>query len=191
MPAKRPDEADFTETAALVTNAVDAYRVHLPLDVRKRWRERDLAGTVGLAASRLSEIKSGKWLPSLPEIWRLCQELGIPIERFIQAAAKHRPNDYPDIAALIRVVESDTSHQPKEHAYILDCLRFSLSSEAKKLRWDKSTYKQMADLILCFEFDAYSKAKFYADVVWDWRDAKNRDLARLDRKTDEMAIVAS
>jgi transcriptional regulator with XRE-family HTH domain len=191
MPAKRSDEADFSETAALITNAVDTYRVHLPLSVRRQWKESDLAKKIGIAASRLSEIKSGKWLPNLNECWKLSKELGVPVERIIQAAAKHRPKDYQDVIALIRAIEADTMHQQKERNYILNCLRYSASAEARRQHWEKSEAKQAADLILCTEFDVYTRAKYYADLVWDWYTAKKvgLDLARPERKTDEMATV--
>jgi transcriptional regulator with XRE-family HTH domain len=192
MPIIRlPEDSEFPETARLITNGINGYRARLTREARRTWKERDFAVKIGMQPSKFSEVKVGRRLPSLTECWRISQELGMPVEDFIRAAATYRPNEYPDVAALVRFVESDTIHEAKERTYILDCLRFSLSQEAEKLKWQESTYKQMADLILSSEFDPYTKAKFYADVVWDWHDANKRDLARLERKTDELAVIAS
>jgi hypothetical protein len=192
-PRPDPDKVRYPGFGRMITHCLDIYRLHLP-DAERDAFKQDLFAHQHLKKNPtwLSQIKMGHRLPEPEEIWVLARTLDVPVERMMHEASLYDPKKYQDVEGLIRVVEADVMHAPTERTNILRCLRRSLTSEAKRLGWTKSTSKQVADFILTRDDDPYIKALFYADTFLTWlrQEGEERKLPFAERNTSEMSAVS-
>lgn len=77
----------------------------------------DLAKTVNMSHSYLSEIEQGKKLPSFKTLQKLCSALGITLAEFF---AEETPSLPPDLRQLLQEAESLT---PEQRRRLIDFIR--------------------------------------------------------------------
>jgi DNA-binding XRE family transcriptional regulator len=147
---------------------------------------------LGLAEMHINETTLGQILNGKIQalLWHcliIARELEVSLEDVL------RVEGLPDVQALLDMVEKREAANGRDaqvKQYILDTLRFAQHNrDWQRLTWE-STYKERAEMALVLNVDPLTRARFYADAVYEWWQHRNDDLPRYRRKTTEMLAMS-